>query len=147
MFSIRSLLTLAHLIGVALGMGAATSKLTLLVRARGDRAQIPTFIAASKPLTRLIITGMILLTLSGVGFLWQGFRVGSALAVKIVLVLALWAAGPLIDNVFEPPYRRLSPAKGEAASADFAKAEGRLLAAEVFATGLFYAIVVWWVLA
>jgi hypothetical protein len=134
-------------VGLALGMGAATSKLTLLLRGRSDRALVPTFLAASKPLTRLIVAGMILLTLSGIGFLWQGFRVGTVLGVKIVMVVALWAAGPLIDNVFEPRYRRLAPGVGQLATPEFVGAEGRFLAAEAFATGLFYAIVVWWVLA
>jgi len=147
MVSIRSLLTLAHLIGLGLGLGAATAKLTLLLRARSDHALVQTFLAATRPITRLIITGMILLTLSGVGFLWRGFPVGTVLGVKIVMVVALWAAGPLIDNVFEPRYRELAPAAGQAASPEFARAAGRLLAAETFATGLFYAIVVWWVLA
>ena len=145
--SLRSLLTLTHLVGLGLGLGAATTKLALLLRTRSDRALVPTFAAVSKPITRLIIAGMILLTLSGVGFLWQGFPVGPVLGVKVVMVVALWAAGPLIDNVFEPRYRQLAPAAGEPPSADFERAEGRFLAAETFATGLFYAIVVWWVLA
>jgi len=143
----RSLLTLMHLVGLGLGLGAASVKLALVLRARSDRALVPTFLASSKTITRLIIAGMILLTLSGVGFLWQGFRVGTVLGVKIVMVVALWAAGPLIDNVFEPRYRELAPALGQPASTDFARAEGRFLAAETFATGLFYAIVIWWVLA
>lgn len=147
MISIRSVLTLVHLVGLALGMGASTTKLALLLRCRADRGFVPGFLAASKPITRLIIAGMALLTLSGLGFLWRGYRVGTGLVVKIVMVVALWAAGPLIDNVFEPRFRALAPASGQPASPDFVRAERRFLAAETFATGLFYAIVVWWVLA
>jgi hypothetical protein len=53
----------------------------------------------------------------------------------------------LIDNVFEPRFRELAPEPGQPPSVQFARAERRFVAAEVFATGLFYAIVVWWVLA
>ncbi len=72
MVSLPSLLSLAHLIGLALGVGAATAKLTLLLRCRSDPAFLPAFVAVARPVTRLIILGLALLTLSGVGWLLLG---------------------------------------------------------------------------
>ena len=57
-----SLVSLAHLIGLALGVGSATVKLVLLLRCQADFTFVHTFLKVSRPITRLIIVGMILLT-------------------------------------------------------------------------------------
>lgn len=139
------ILVLAHLLGLALGLGAATVKLVLLLRCRADPAALPGYLAASKPVTRLIVLGMVLLTLSGIGWLVLGYPLTPRLVVKLVLVAALWVMGPVIDNVVEPRFQALAPAPGAPVSAAFVLAQNRFLAAEVLATSLFYAIVVVWV--
>jgi hypothetical protein len=144
--SFPSLLTFTHLIGLALGVGAATVKLTLLLKSKHDRAFLPVFIAADKPVTRLIIIGLALLTLSGVGWLLRGFPFTPLLIVKLVLVGAIWVLGPVIDNVVRPKFQELAPAPGESASQEFVQIQQRYLALEVIATGLFYVIVVIWIL-
>jgi hypothetical protein len=147
MTSLPLLLTLAHLIGLALGVGSATAKLTLLLKCRADPAFVPVYIAAARPVTRLIILGLALLTLSGVGWLLLGRPFTPLLIVKLVLVGAIWVLGPIIDNVVEPEFRQLAPGPGESASAGFIRIQQRYLLMEVAATGLFYVIVVMWVLA
>jgi hypothetical protein len=146
MTSLPALLSLAHLLGLALGVGCATAKLVLLVRTRTDQAFLPAYVAAARPLTRLIILGTALLTLSGVGWLLLGYPFTPHLVVKFVLVGAIWVLGPVIDNVAEPAFRRCAPGPGEAASPDFIRARQRYLLLELAATGLFYVIVVMWVL-
>lgn len=141
-----SVLSLAHLIGLALGIGSATAKLTLLLRSRADHAFLPAYIATAKTLTRLIVLGLALLTLSGVGWLLVGYQFTPLLAAKLVLVAAIWVLGPIIDNVAEPPFRKLAPGPGEAASPAFLRIQQRYLLLEGIATGLFYVIVVMWVL-
>lgn len=68
MLSLPFLLSLAHLIGLALGVGAATVKLILLLRCRADHALAPAYVKVAKPITRQIVLGIILLTLSGIGW-------------------------------------------------------------------------------
>ena len=138
------LLTVAHLIGLALGMGAATAKLFLLLRCRRDTSFLKVYLEVARTITRQIIAGMILLTLSGIGFLFIGFPFTSRLTVKVVFVAALWALGPIIDNVVEPKFRTLALEPGAAPSPEFITAQRRYVAIEVLATSLFYLIVVIW---
>ena len=147
MTPLMSVLSLAHLIGLALGLGCATAKLTLLLRSKGDPGLLPAFLAVARPVTRLIILGLALLTLSGVGWLLLGYRFTPRLVVKLTLVGAIWVLGPIIDNVVEPRFRSLAPAPGEAASPAFFRVQQQYLLIEGVATGLFYAIVVLWILA
>lgn len=146
MVSLPSLLLLTHLVGLALGLGSATAKLALLLKSRADSTFLPVYLKATKPITRLIVLGMILLTASGIGWLLLGYAITKVLAVKLILVAALWLLGPLIDNVIEPKFRKLVPVAGESASSAFLLAQRQYLAVELIATALFYLIVVMWVL-
>jgi hypothetical protein len=145
--SLPSLLSLAHLIGLALGVGCATAKLRLLLRCKADHAFVPAYVAATKPVTQLIVLGLALLTLSGVGWLLIGYPFTPLLVAKLALVGAIWVMGPIIDNVVEPKFQKLAPRPGESASPAFVRIQQRYLLLEVIATGLFYVIVVMWVLA
>lgn len=144
--SLRSILVLTHLIGLALGMGAATAKATLLLRARSDRNLVQSYLAVVRPLTRLIALGMVLLTFSGVVWLFIGFPLTPLLTAKLVLVVAIWMLGPVIDRVLEPAFRSEAPSPGQAPTSAFVRAERRYLLGESAATGLFYVIVLMWVL-
>jgi len=143
---LQSLLSLAHLIGLVLGVGCATAKLALLIRSKSDPAFLPAYIAVARPVTRLIIVGLVLLTVSGVGWLLLGYPFTPLLVVKLCIVGVIWVLGPLIDNVFEPKFRKLAPATGESASPAFIRIQQRYLQLEVLATGLFYVIIVIWTL-
>jgi hypothetical protein len=140
-----SLLTLAHLIGLALALGAASAKLVLLLKARADHAFVPTFLEVARPITKLIILGLVLLTLSGIGFVLTGYHFTPRLVVKLVLVGAVWALGPLIDNAIEPEFRKLAPKAGESTTPAFVRIQNRYVLVEAIATGLFYVIVLMWV--
>lgn len=144
--SLPSLLSLAHLVGLALGVGSATAKLTLLLKCRSDDAFLPAYLAVVRPVTRLIVLGLALLTLSGVGWLLIGYRFTPLLVAKLVLVGAIWVIGPVIDNLVEPQFKKLAPRPGESPSPAFVRVRQRYLTLEMVATGLFYVIVVMWVL-
>jgi len=141
-----SFLSLAHLAGLILGVGAATAKLTLLLRCKRDAGFVPHFVAVARPLTRLIIAGLALLTLSGVGFLVSGYSFTPRLIAKLVMVAAIWVLGPIIDNVVEPRFRAQAVPAGQPPPPAFVRALNEYLLIESLATGLFYAIVVIWVL-
>lgn len=103
-----SALLVVHLIGLALGVGGATTKLVLLLKARADPAFVPLYMAVAKPVTRLILVGIVLLTLSGIAWLILGYPLTSRLVTKLFLVAGIWAIGPIIDKVIEPRFRLLS---------------------------------------
>ena len=147
MTSLSSLLRIAHLIGLIVGVGAATVKVALLLRTRSDPSWIPIYLRVSKPITRQIVLGMIVLTLSGIGFLLMGYPFTRPLATKLIFVVSLWILGPVIDNVAEPKYRKLATDPNETVKPAFAQAQRQYLVLEVLATFLFYVIIVYWTLA
>jgi hypothetical protein len=144
--SLTSLLALLHLVGIVLATGAATAKWTLLLRSRSDPAFLPVFLGAARPVTRLIIVGQVLATLTGITWLVLGYALAPLLVAKLVLVGAVWILGPVIDNVVEPRFRALAPAPGDAPSPAFLAVQRRYLLLETAATGIFYAIIVMWML-
>jgi len=146
MHGLPAFLSLAHLLGLALGVGAATAKLVLLWRCRTDPAFVPAYLQVARPITRLIILGLILLTLSGVGWVLQGYPLRSRLIIKLVLVAAIWVLGPIIDNSAEPRFRQLAPEPGSPVSPAFSAAQRQYLVLELIATSLFYVVIVYWVL-
>ena len=147
MISLPAVLKVVHLLGVALGIGSATAKLTLLLRCRADPAFVAVFLKVTKLLTRQILLGLALLVVSGIGWILMGYPFTPLLITKLVLVGAMFVMGPIIDNVVEPRFKELAPAIGEAPSPEFLRAQSRYLGLEVAATALFYVIVVMWVMA
>jgi len=141
----QPLLLFIHLLGLALALGAASVKVALLLRCRSDRSFIDTYLRVVRPITRLLIAGLILLTLTGVAWLVLGYPLTGMLWVKLALVATVWVFGPIIDNVAEPRLRRLAPGAGAAVSGEFVRAERVYLALETTATALFYIIVGVWV--
>jgi len=133
-------LSLAHLVGLSLGVGAATVKLALLAQSNADPSFAATFLKVSKPITRVIVVGLILLTLSGIGWLLLGYRFTPLLVVKVLLVVAVWVLGPYIDRVVEPRFAQLIPQSSEVAAPEFIAAQRRYLAIEAVATVLMYVI-------
>src|SRR5512147_1920148 len=106
---LSSLLKLVHIFGVALAVGTGTAKLVLLLKCKAEPAFLPSYLRLSKTITRLIIVGIMMLALSGAGWLLLGYPLTSRLVVKIALVAAILVLGPIIDNVTEPRFRKLAP--------------------------------------
>jgi len=144
--SVSSLLSLTHLLGLVLAVGAASVKVVLLLKCRSDPSFAPAFAKITRLLSRQIILGLILLTLSGIAWLLRGYPLGGLLIAKLVLVAAVWVLGPVIEKVAEPEFLRLAPAPGEQASAEFAQASKRYFVLESVATLLFYAVILLWML-
>ncbi len=142
MFSLYDLLMLMHLFGLALGVGSATLKIILLIRCNRNFAFIPVFVMLNKTITGLIILGMILLTLSGIGWLIIEYSFTPLLIVKVIFVGLVWLLGPIIDNVVEPKFEKLAPLPQETESPAFKRIRKRYLGLEIIATGLMYAITI-----
>lgn len=140
-----SLLSVAHLIGLALGVGAASTKLLLLLKARADLAFVPVYVQVDRPITRLILSGTLLLILSGIGWLAIGYPLTPKLVTKLVLVVAIIVTGAIMDRVIEPRFRKLAPAQGEPTAPAFTRVQTQYVAMEITATLLFYAVIIYWV--
>lgn len=146
MSSIPTLLSMLHLIGLALALGAATVKLVLLLKSSSDPALLAVYSRVARHITPLIVVGMVLLLLSGVGWLLRGYPFSARLVVKLVLVGSVFAMGPVIDNVVEPRFRRLAPSDGGPVSPEFSAVRRQYLSLEIAATLAFYVITVIWVM-
>jgi hypothetical protein len=146
MISLLSLFTLIHLIGLSLAVGAATLKVIFLFKCRADYSFIPIYIKVAKVITNLIIAGMILLTLSGIGWLIYGYPISTELIIKLVLVSAIWILGPVIDNIVEPKFRQLAPTADQTATQKFLRARNKFMTLEIISTAIFYAIIIMWIL-
>jgi hypothetical protein len=143
--SLALLLSVVHYLGFALAIGAATSKSVLLLKTRNDLTFVPVFLGASRPLTRLIITGLLLAVASGITWLGLDYHdMSPRLWAKVILVALVCAIGPLIDHVLEPRFRALAPQPGETPTPGFIGARGRYLAAELLATSLLYGLAILW---
>jgi hypothetical protein len=146
MISLTSLLITVHLLGLSFALGAATVKLIFLYRCKADHGFVSIYSRVARPITMIIILGMILLTLSGIGWLLVGYSLTSRLIIKIIIFAAVWIMGPIIDNVVEPKFFKLAPASGETASPEFIRILNKYLILDTIAGGLFYVIVFMWVL-
>ena len=142
MYTVSHYLLLVHLIGVALALGAATIKLNLVYKGSIHPELFSSYFRLVKPITRLLILGMILLTLSGIGFIIIGTSLSTLLIIKMVLVLFMWILGPVIDNVFEPRLHKLVMDQANVMSASFVHAQKQYLLIEIFATAIIYVITI-----
>ena len=142
MLSVVESMGLVHIVGLALGVGSATVKITLLLKCRGDSAYVPAYLQVVGWITRLLVLGLILATASGIVLLWRVYPFTPLMITKLVLVGLLWAIGPVIDKVAEPGFRQLAPAPGETVTPEFKQALKKYLAVEMTGGILFYAVVV-----
>jgi hypothetical protein len=107
-----SLCLAAHVIGWVLVTDGATTKLALLLKSKADPAYLPPYLAIANAITRLILPGLVLLTLAGIGLLLLGHALTVLIVVKLAMVVLIFVLGPLIDNVVEPRFRELAPVPG-----------------------------------
>jgi len=143
---LSTMLFLLHVLGMMLAVGSASTKLALLLKSKKDLEFLPVFIGADEIITKLIIIGLLLLTISGIGWLLMGYPLTVMLVVKIIFVAVIWVLGPIIDNVVRPKFKKLAPADKEKATTGFLSVQKQYLVLEGFATGIFYLIVVAWVM-
>jgi hypothetical protein len=144
--SLSSIILIVHVIGFALCIGAATVKVLLLSRCGSDPGFARTFLNVSRPITKSIIAGMILVTISGVTWLLTGYDFSTPLIVKLILFGAVWVLGPYIDNAIEPKFKAAVSAAGAFATAEFKSAWKRYMMLDSIAMLLFYAIVLVWLI-
>lgn len=143
--SIYTIVPIIHFIGLSLSVGAATVKLLLVFKCRSDSTFIPSFLKVSPLITRQIVTGMIILAISGIAWIVLGYDFSTLLIIKIALFGLIFILGPIIDNVVEPKLHKFAPGINEEPSPAFLRAQRQHLMLEVVATMLFYVIIILWV--
>ena len=142
MASSWSFLLVIHLVGLALCVGSATTKVVLLVKCYRDITFVPHYLKIMAPITRTLVFGLVIVTLSGITWLILGYGFTTLLIVKLVFVGAVWVVGLFIDKMTEPRFRELVPNHGEKASVAFMMIQKKHLALEVVGALLFYIILV-----
>ncbi len=139
-------LLMIHLVGLALGVGSATAKVVLLLKCYRDHTYVASYLKVVKPLTRILVLGLLLMTLSGIIWLILGYGFPTRMIIKLVLVAIVWILGIVIDNVTEPQFIRFAPSDGDDASPAFIRIERRHLVLESLAAFVFFIIMVMGVL-
>lgn len=114
---LRALFIFVHVIGSALGVGGVTANVVLWTKARFDKELAPAILKIVELIGKLIFLGLILLTLSGIGFLYLGFPL-ARLTVKLSLVAALWVESPLV-HYLTSRVANLAPKPGQPQSPEF----------------------------
>lgn len=142
MIILSELLMIVHVIGLVLAAGSATIKLLLLFKCNADYKFFPVYFKVAPMITRLIISGMILLTLSGIAWIIIGYSLEPLLIFKIVLVGFIWILGPIIDNVAEPKLKKFIPLPEQNSAPAFIRIQQQHLLLEIAATVLMYAIAI-----
>ena len=99
MIMLSEIIMIVHVIGLVLAAGSATVKLLLLLKCNADYKFFPVYFQVAPQITRLIIAGMILLTLTGIAWIVIGYSLEPLVIIKIVVVAIIWILGPVIDKV------------------------------------------------
>ena len=100
------------------------NKARFLLKSKADPAYLLPYLALATAITRLIVLGLVLLTLAGIGLLLLGHALTALLVVKLAMVVLIFVLGPLIDKVVEPRFRELTPRAGESHSTAFIRIQG-----------------------
>lgn len=142
MLLLSEILYVVHVIAVSLAAGAAFVKLLLVIKCKRDHTFYTVYFRIASLLSKLIITGMILLTLSGITWIITGYPLVFLLILKIIIVAGIWVLGPVIDNWAEPRLKILVPVPGEEPSPEFKHVQNQHLLLEIIATLLMYAALI-----
>jgi len=132
--NLRTLFILIHTVGLAFGLGGVTINVVLTIKARFDKELASTIIKILKTIGPLIFLGLLLLTISGIGFMRLGYPLTRTLAVKHILVVALWVESPLIFYLTSK-LAKLAPKQGEPPSHKFLSTKMKMQA--LVAVGVF----------
>lgn len=114
---LRTLFIFVHLIGLAFGVGGVTANAILMIKTRSNKEFTPIIMKAVVLIGKLVFFGLVLLTVSGIGFLYLGYPL-ARLTVKLFLVGALWIEGPLV-HYFTSRLAKLVPNPSQPASPEF----------------------------
>jgi hypothetical protein len=93
----KSVFIFIHIVGLAFGLGGVTVNFALMIKARFDKELASIIPRVSKTIGPLIFLGLVLLTISGIGFVHLGYPLTRTLVVKLHLVGVLWVEGLLIS--------------------------------------------------
>jgi hypothetical protein len=135
----KSLFIFIHIVGLAFGLGGVTVNFALMIKARFDKELASIMSKVSKTIGPLIFLGLVLLTISGIGFVRLGYPLTRTLIVKLHLVAVLWMEGLLISYI-SLKLGRLAPKLGEPPSLKFLSTRRKMQALAAVGLVLWYTI-------
>ncbi|MHA2301641.1 MAG: hypothetical protein ACXACD_11870 [Candidatus Thorarchaeota archaeon] len=119
-----------------------TANFALMLKSRSDKEFGPIFMKASEPIAKIISLGLILVTLSGVGFYAIGYPETQLLLIKHVLVVALWINGFIMMFYLQPKLKGLAPRPDKPPTPEFFLVQKQMQTLGIIGIVLWYAITV-----
>jgi len=135
--SSRTIFVFIHVVGLAFGLGGVTANVVLMIKARFDKELASIMSKVSKTIGPLIFLGLVLLTLSGIGFVRLGYPLTRTLIVKLHLVAVLWVESLLISYL-SSKLGRLAPKLGKPPSLKFLSTRRKMQALVAVGVVLWY---------
>ena len=126
---LQTFLLIGHIIGVALGAGGATMSDILFVTSIGDNKIDDSELRLLKIASKVVVAGLVLLTLSGIGFLLNGSPTSPRFWAKMTIVGIAAVNGFVMHRLLFPIFERCARDGVEVNSAEFTQHSHLLLIA------------------
>lgn len=119
MLTLKTVLLIAHVVGVALGVGGATMSDVLFVTSISDRRIDRSELRLLKIASKVVVAGLILLGISGMGFFFVGTVPTARFWAKFTIVLIAALNGNAMHRLFFPLFEKCAKDRVHLLSAEF----------------------------
>ena len=116
---LHTFLLIGHVIGVALGAGGAPMSDVLFVSSIADNRSDKSELRLLKIASKVVVAGLILLTITGMGFLLTGSPTSPRFWAKMTIVTIASVNGFVMHRLLFPIFERCVRERTEINSADF----------------------------
>lgn len=139
---LRILLMIGHIVGVAVGAGGATMSDVLFVTSLRDNRIDHSELRLLKMASQIVVMGLVLLTITGVGFLLTGSLTSPRFWAKMTIVSIASINGFVMHRKLFPVFERCAKEGIAVGSADFIKHAPLLIVAGPVSAISWYAAIV-----
>lgn len=139
---LHTFLLIGHIVGVAIGAGGATMSDALFVTSIGDNRIDRSELRLLKMASKIVVAGLVLLTITGIGFLLTGSPTSPRFWAKMTIVLIASINGFVMHNVLFPIFEQCARDGTAISSAQFTRyAPHLVIAGPVSAISWYSAII------
>lgn len=103
---LHTFLLIGHIVGVAIGAGGATMSDVLFVTSIGDNRIDRSELRLLKIASKIVVAGLVLLTVTGIGFLLTGSPTSPRFWAKMTIVLVAALNGFVMHKLLFPIFER-----------------------------------------
>lgn len=118
---LHTFLIIGHIIGVAIGAGGATMSDILFVTSIADNRIDDSELRLLKIASKVVVIGLLLLTVTGIGFLLTGSPTSPRFWAKMTIVLIAALNGFVMHRLLFPIFARCAREKTAIGSAEFTR--------------------------